>query len=282
MEIDLPLEREKGASLLAGVIGLMSYLCIIAILVAILSSKLLKQYDKGLEGRWTIEFTTPPKSQENKIQEVLEVIHNTPKVEKAVLLDKQKIYDLLSPWIGSSEVVQDLPIPVLVDVQANFNKAEVESIKNNLSILVENVNIQDNSEWYLPFLRLMNMLKFISITVSVLITLATAVTAMLTTTMNLNIHKDVIEILQLIGAKDNYIARQFQWRSFLVSFKALILSVLPAAATLFIIEKISIGFQLNISINYLLMWPIIFIVPIFMSLLIIITTRHTVMRYMKS
>jgi cell division transport system permease protein len=107
----------------------------------------------------------------------------------------------------------------------------------------------------------------------------TAATVVYATRTGMAVHREVIEVMHMIGATDDYIARQFASRAFTLAFKGgvagLILTVPALAAVVFGNERIEGGFLSDLYFP-LVGWACCAALPFVAALIAMATARITV------
>ena len=110
---------------------------------------------------------------------------------------------------------------------------------------------------------------------------ATVGTVIFTTYTGLAIHREAIEVLHLIGARDTYIAKQFAFRAFALGFKGgvygLIIGIPPLAGIGYLGKKMEDFLLPSIDLT-LIQWGIVFSLPLCVGILAMLTARITVIR----
>jgi cell division transport system permease protein len=107
---------------------------------------------------------------------------------------------------------------------------------------------------------------------------AAMVTIIFTTCTGVALHDEVIHILRLIGATDNYIAKRFRNHAFKISFKgSLIGGILAAFTVAGIIYSIQRYTDVEPWLTQQVIWLTIGLTPLFMMIMILISTRLTVL-----
>ena len=147
----------------------------------------------------------------------------------AHLLD---VADLVEPWLGKDVLSLNLPIPRLIDVTLVSDSAfDLAGLARRLESAVPGTQIDDHKVWLQKVLRLARTSELIAILIVVLIALASGTTVMFATRTGLAVQRDVIEVLHLIGARDTYIARQFQGKAVSLALSGGLLGLLLAGIT---------------------------------------------------
>ncbi|MBM7066328.1 ABC transporter permease [Actibacterium sp. 188UL27-1] len=151
----------------------------------------------------------PAAAEAAQIETVLARIDQMPGVAASRTLPETDRAALLAPWLGADLPMQDLPLPILIDLSLSqgFDPATAQEVLTRIApAAVLHLHADPGSSprppdargWYLALIPL--VLAF-----SALIALA-AQTA-------LAMHVDTMATLRLIGAKDSYITRIFGYRA---------------------------------------------------------------------
>ena len=211
--------NQDGTSrLLPWIIGLMVYLAGLAMSATMVLEQVIDRWSAGLKGSITVVVEPSANSGDRKaearIKTALSVILTTPGILSATPLAYADVAELIEPWLGEDVLSLDLPIPRLIDVTLEPNqKIDLATLTHRLETAVPGAQIDDHKIWLQGVLRLARTAELIAILVVVLIAAAAGATVMFATRTGLAVQCDVIEILHLIGARDAYIARQFQGKA---------------------------------------------------------------------
>jgi len=217
---------------------------------------------------------------DERVRAAVEVVRPTPGVRAVRALDKKQTLALLEPWLGSTEVVQDLPLPRLIDVTiASGAEIDLVALGDRLSGAVPGASLDDHRIWLSRLINLSRTIQWLAVAVVVLIGFVTSATVIYATRTGMSVHRDVIEVLHLIGAHDDYIARQFADRAFALGFNGGLLGLGLAVPTLTAIgwaaKRMEGGFlpQLSLSLPGFI---VIGLLPAGAALLAMVTARATV------
>ena len=118
---------------------------------------------------------------------------------------------------------------------------------------------------------------------------AAVLTVVFTTRAGLAVHHAVVEVLHLIGARDGYIAGQFQRQALALALRGGLLGLLLTVATLLGIghagaatalfgERVRLLPALALAPWH---WLLLAVLPLFASLIAMLTARVTVLRALK-
>jgi len=121
-------------------------------------------------------------------------------------------------------------------------------------------------------------------TVLLLVIAITSGAIFYTTRMSLGLHRNIIEILHTMGAKDTYVAQQYGKRMAFLGFCGGILGLLFAIPAIFFIGSLATQIEGGIISEASLGfsdWGIIFSLPLFSMFIAMYTAYHTVKRTLK-
>jgi len=201
-------------------------------------------------------------------------------VTDAAPLPHEKLAALLAPWLGNPDLVKDLPLPALIDVTVEPNaRPDLVDLQTRLAAAVPGASIDDHRLWLARLIDLGRTVAATAIAIVVLVGLVCGVTVIYATRTGMSVHAEVIEVLHLIGATDDYIARQFAARAFSLAFKGglagLVLTAPVLAAVVLESRRIEGGFLADLSLpNY--GWAACAALPLVAALLAMATARITV------
>ena len=123
---------------------------------------------------------------------------------------------LLEPWLGSGLAFDDLPVPRLIVVRiATGGASNLAQLRKLLSERVAGASLDDHRAW-IDRMRAMAHTSVIGgIGILTLMLAATILSVIFATRGAMATNRPIVEVLHFIGAKDGFIAGQFQ-RHFLV------------------------------------------------------------------
>ena len=287
---DLQLERDSLGRFLPWLIAFMVYLSILAMAGMLSLNNLAERWNKGLVGTLTVQVPPPETAtatakDSKRLGAILTVLEKTPGVVRVELLSEDHLMGLLEPWLGAGAVSGDLPLPRLVDVELE-GSAEIDAmaLQGRLDAIVAGTLVDDHGVWLERLLRLIKTVQALASAVLAFIGLATVGTVVFTTRTGLAIHQDAIEVLHLIGAQDNYIARQFASRALMLGLKGGIISLILALPTLwglgYLVGSLQSGMLPDLTLPAS-GWLVLVSLPLAVALIAMVTARLTVMKTLR-
>ena len=301
---DISLDEGVGAKLVSWVTGLMVFFVTLTLALNFGLSSVVGVWVNGLSGTLTIEIKPPlspadggkitPQSQrafEDSIRNVLAMLKSNPAVKTARQLSEPEIKDLIEPWLGQDSAsgsgnagntaLDAIPLPALIDIKLAPD-ADIGKLRTSLKLIEPDATI-DNQDGAL------NNVKTLVGTASLFMLLLTAVIiALAIVTISgivrskLLIHQSEVETLHLIGASDEYIARQFRQhtlrgtlRGALAGLGCMLLTMLVIGAVTHTIES---SFLPHLKLMPL-QWAALLLLPLVSgSLIAHLTAQATVLK----
>lgn len=196
---------------------------------------------------------------------------------------------LIDPWLGTG-VADDgglaIPVPALIDVRLDgpASPDRLAAIERALRPVAQSARIDAQSNWLRPVFDAMVSLQVLSIALVALLAGALAAAVLLASRSALGTHREVIEIIHLLGGTDNQVAREFQ-RS--IGFDAAGGGALGLGLALVVILSLARRFDglgAGLVDNGALLWTdwlLIAAVPVMATLLAMMTARLTVLHALR-
>lgn len=249
--------REKSNRFLPMIIGVMAFLSLLGSASGLAIFNGTKAWSSDLTQTMTVQIVHPDAAERaRQSQAVLEILEETPGVAEALKMAPKDLRALLEPWLGTGNVTDDLPIPDMISVTLNPGvRIDGEALNVRIRARAPDASVDDHQQWIGQLSSLSTMLQlavFISITLIALTTIALVIFA---TKSALATHRETVEIVHLMGAKDSLISSEFRKLFMLHGFKGGLLGLLGTLVTiaifLYLAGRIGGGllpqFSLNIS-----------------------------------
>lgn len=242
---ELPLKEDKSTFFLEVSVGVSVFLFSIALAAYFLISLMICSWNKSIVHGLSVqimpsqEVLTPDEEllYTGKVIQFFEGLEN---VEKVRLVKDSQIKKLMSPWLGQNVDISALPLPKLLDVRLKSGKKfDYEKTALLLKETAPYASIDNHGIWLQKLVKSASSLKMMSIFVLLIVLLAAAVSIMFAVQTSLKIHRNIIGILHIMGATDDYVAKQYGKRVFVVSLFSSIIGSLFALLSLFVVAKMS-------------------------------------------
>jgi cell division transport system permease protein len=217
----LILPREQGSGSLDLVIGVMTFLAALALGGVLIANRSAETWQAGLAGRLTVQILPQGDAPaQTEVNAAVEVLRGTPGVVYAAPLSDAANLALVEPWLGRDAVIASLPFPRLIDVQlAPGATPDVAALDKRLKAAAPHAVLDDHGRWVERLKRTANSVVLSALAILLLIAVGTAATVAFATRAGLAAHREIVQLLHLMGAQDGFIARAFERHYF---FAALI------------------------------------------------------------
>lgn len=286
---DLPLNKGEGAGFLTLLIGLMTFLAMLALTASFLLSAMTDRWSSGLENSVTVEI--PAEGANGAIMPRDDIRALTDRVAAALedhevvaelhILSDQEITDLVKPWLGDDLPMDKIPVPGLITVTLKADSPP--DTANSLNAAVRDIaprgRVDTHETWLNDLMRFTGALQLAAalLTIAIGATAATAVAGAVRSRMA--VYAEEVKLLHLMGATDRYIARQFERHSLLTALRGGIAGIVAGGVILFLIGMVAgradggllPGFQLG-----LLPVVLLCLLPVLAGMLALFTAGRTV------
>jgi cell division transport system permease protein len=129
---------------------------------------------------------------------------------------KEESARLLEPWLGAGLVLDDLPVPRMIVVRLSADVSpDLAQLRRTLAERVPSASLDDHRAW-IERMRTMASTSVVGgLGILALMLLATVLSVTFATRAAMATNRPIVEVLHFIGARDSYVASQFQ-RHFLM------------------------------------------------------------------
>lgn len=211
---DLALGRDSSTRFLPGLLAVMVYLAALATVGAMAARGFVTDWDARLSGAATVQI--PPVdgiSQQERLDAVIRLLGVTPGIASIDPVPPARSAALLAPWLGD-DLIGALPLPLLVDLRLETGQTvDLASLGTRIDNAAPGATLDDHGRWLAEARALGNSVVIIAGCVLAVVLFAVVLAVIFAVRTGLSVHREEIEILNLIGAPDRYIARQFQWHA---------------------------------------------------------------------
>jgi cell division transport system permease protein len=281
---DLPLDRDASGRFLPWIIGFMVYLAALTLAGAMAVDELVERWQAGLTGKLTVQVAPGPSDgdPDDRIDRVLELLAETPAVAGVELLGERDVARLLEPWLGSGPELADLPLPALIAVELRKGATvDLASLRQQLAEAAPGTTVDDHERWRSDLTTFARSVELLAGVILSLVGGAAILTVVFATRTGLSIHRRVIELVHLIGARDSYIAQQFEAHALRLGLVGGVLGVGLATATLLGLGRLLAGIEAPLlpSLSFeLWQWLTLAMLPLAAAGIAMLTARLTVLR----
>ena len=287
---DLPLSKSAGSGFLLLLIGLMTFLAMLALASSFALSAMTQRWSSGLENRVTIEIPATDaqgtllskEDHERDVRRINSMLESHPAVAHIHILSDAEIQDLVKPWLGDNLLTENIPLPGLIAVELKQSDDKTTNIlKEKIQNLVPLASLDTHESWLNDLLRFTGALRFAAALLTFVIGITTVIAIAGAVRSRMAEHSADVELLHIMGASDNYIAGQFQRHSMFLGIQGAVLGVIIGAIAMMIIGWLAGEMNVNLLPEFKLDGGQIIALaslPIMAALIAVAAARFTVLK----
>lgn len=287
---ELPLSKDSSNLFLKVMISIAVFLFAVTLAGVLSINSMLVNWNTSILGSLTVQIIPIngvdklKAKNETLIQQekAVAMLEAMPEVQKVTPLSDGQLERLLKPWLGDDVDLSSLPMPRLIDVK--IKKGEEINflvLAEKLAAVAPQASLDNHKLWLNKLINFAGGLKILALSVLLLVIGITSGAIFYSTQTSLGLHKDIIEILHLLGAKDTYIAQQYATKTSILGLIGGLIGVAFALPTIFIIAHLAQQIEGGIINEAHLSWGAwltILSLPLFSMLIAMQTAYYTVKR----
>ena len=189
--------------------GAMAFLAVFAVALSLASGRLAHQWGAELARSATIRIAAPLEQRQAQTDAALRILETTRGVTRARALSDEEQQALLAPWFGAELALDALPVPRLIEVIEDAEGMDAAGLRLRLAAEVPGAVLDDHNRWRAPLVQAASRLKGLGWISTGLIAATMAAMVTLAAQAALAANAQVISVLRLVGATDDYIAGAF-------------------------------------------------------------------------
>ena len=218
----IPLRADPSMRFLPWIIGVMVYFAVLSVMGGLTAQRLVGSWQASLGEVLTIQVPPPDPAAADEerpagaaptrtpLEQVMDILRVTPGIASAVPVSDDAAAAMLEPWLGRAAIA-DLPLPRLVGVRLIPGSGlDPEALETRLRQVAPGTVVDDHNRWLRRVAAIANAIGAVAVAVAALVAIVAVVSVAFAVRTGLAIHREVIEVLHLIGARDAFVARQFQ------------------------------------------------------------------------
>jgi cell division transport system permease protein len=230
----MPADSASGATLHT-IVAAMSFLACLTLGAVLTLSRLASDWTEGLSGSVTVQLLPSAQiSPDDQLKEALRLVKQWPGIFDAEPVSRSEAARMLEPWLGEGNVIEDLPVPQLIRVTLVPGKpVELEGLGHALADGVPGAQLDDHKRWNQELASFASSSEAVGWAVLLLIAVATFAIVIYATQSGLQAHREIVEVVHMIGARDVFIASEFQRHFLWLGLRGGMIGFVIAIATLF-------------------------------------------------
>ncbi len=208
----VPVDSAASRSLVA-VIAILTFLAALCAGAAELVATSSAQWRASVANEATIQIRPQPnRNTEELVSRAVALAVATPGIAAAEPFTLAQSERLLEPWLGAGLDLGELPVPRLIVLRmAEGAEADLAGLRESLGE-IPGASLDDHAQWLARLSAMAQTIVAIGIALVILVLVATGLAVAFATRGAMAGNKGIVEVLHFVGARDSYIAREFQSR----------------------------------------------------------------------
>jgi len=280
-------EAGQGGAPLTAVIAVISSLACLALAAFILIASASIAWTDELMSSVTIQVKGVDADEINeRLKSAQEILSSFPGVDDVKIIESKDAAKLLEPWLGKGNA-DALNVPALIEVKlSKVGQTDIGALSKRLQAISPGVILDDHGGWNDRLADAARSGQALAFAVFALIMGAACAISIFAARAGLSANEEVVSLLHLVGATDDFIANEVQRRFTVIGLRG---SMLGLIAATFLLTLFSFatrarggdGFLLpGLTIGPDLLIPLL-LVPFAICLVTAIAARMTVLRTLR-
>ncbi|QGM45386.1 cell division protein FtsX [Methylocystis heyeri] len=208
-----PTDSVAGRSVVI-VIAIMTFLAALAAGAALLVADASVDWRKEVAREASVQVRSlPGRDIDADVRAAARIIEATPGVKEARIYTKAESEALLSPWLGKGLDLTELPTPRMIVVRLDVTKrTDLARLKQDLAAGAPYATLDDHRLWVERLDAMAGTVVGTAALIFALVVVAMAVAVASATRAAVATNREIVEVLHIVGAADDFIAREFQRR----------------------------------------------------------------------
>ncbi len=230
-----------AGSALAAVVAIMTFLAAVTsggVAMVIASAN---DWQSEVSREMTIQVRpTPGRDIDADLAKAAQLAKAAPGVADARAYSREESNRLLEPWLGSGVSFDDLPVPRMIAVRiAKGASVDTAALSRSLAQQVASASLDDHRTGISRMRSVAKAAIAAGMGVLLLVLAATVLSVAFATRGAMASNRGIVEVLHFVGAKEAYIASQFQRHFLGLGLKGGALGGIAAVLSLMLIRRLS-------------------------------------------
>jgi cell division transport system permease protein len=207
----VPADSIAGRALVA-VVAIMTFLASLTLGAVVLVRATAGEWQSAVAREVTIQVRPVEGRDTNaQVKKAADLAIATPGIIGVRAYSNAESARLLEPWLGTGLSLDDLPVPRLVVLRVAADRApDLNALRKALAAEVPEASLDDHRDWVQRMRTMTRTAVAAGLAVLALVVAATMLSVAFATRGAIAANRPVIEVLHFVGARDGFIAGQFQ------------------------------------------------------------------------
>ena len=216
----VPEDSISGRALLA-VIAIMTFLAALTLGAVVLVRTAAGEWQSAVAREITIQVRpSAERNVEADVQKAAALASATSGVAGVRPYSKEESGRLLEPWLGSGLALDELPVPRMIVVRITPGETpDLAALRKQLAEQIPGASLDDHRGWVDRMRAMARSAVLVGLCILALVIAATMLSVMFATRGAMSTNRQIIEVLHVVGAKQSFIAGEFQRHFLLLGLK---------------------------------------------------------------
>ena len=280
-------EAGSGGAPLTAVIAVISSLAALSLAAFIIIAVASNAWTAELRSSLTVQIKGVDAAEiDARLADATRILDQTPGVAEYRIIDSKEASKLLEPWLGKGNT-QSLNVPALIELKmSSTSDAEISDLAAKFKEISPGIVLDDHGGWNDRLAGAARSGQALAFAVFALIMGAACAISIFAARAGLSANAEVVSLLHLVGATDDFIANEVQRRFTVIGLRGSVVGLLAALSLLSLFALATRahgaeGFLLpGLSFGPGLAFPLLS-VPIAICLVTAVAARLTVLRTLR-
>lgn len=197
---------------LAAVVAIMTFLASLTTGAVMLVLSSAAEWQADVAREMTVQVRPlPGRDVEADVARAAQIAQAAPGVSDVRIYTREESARLLEPWLGTGLSLEDLPVPRIVVVRsAGDLRPDLAALRASLTAQVAGASLDDHRGWIDRMRAMAGSAVAGGIAILALVLAATVLSVAFATRGAMATNRHIVEVLHFIGARNRFIAGQFQ------------------------------------------------------------------------
>ncbi|MEA2935701.1 MAG: cell division transport system permease protein [Variibacter sp.] len=236
----LPTHSRINRSLVA-VIAIMTFLASLALGGVVLVRTAALEWQGQISRELTVQVRVAPgRNVEADVARAVDLVRAMPGVAQVRAFSANESARLLEPWLGAGLVLDALPVPRMIVVTASAGAGpDVAQMRRVLREAVATATVDDHRGWIERMRDMTRAATMGGVGVLGLTLLATVLLVFSATEGAMASNRHIVEVLHFVGARNRFIAGEFQRQFLLLGLRGAVFGACAASAMFLAVRGIT-------------------------------------------
>ncbi|MFT5509895.1 MAG: cell division transport system permease protein [Hyphomicrobiaceae bacterium] len=194
------------------VISIMCFLACLTAGAVYMMNQSATAWLRNMSNEITVQIEPLPNADvEQTVREVTSFLRLRRGISTVNALDTADTAKLLEPWLGNAEALADLPIPRLIAIEIDGSSPpDLVRLGAQLKEQFPNATLDDHRKWRQQINTVTRSFALGGLAILMLVAAATVAIIVSATGSAMAANRDIVEVLNFVGATDRFIAHEFE------------------------------------------------------------------------